>query len=125
MRKFNPYSFAFLAEQAKFSFNAADLNDPAFLSRTRENVPVVLDWFIGVDLNLNLTCKCNQAKGNLSSYACQSNTNCTDFEAGNKTGYRCNCLPGFEGNPYLSPGCTALFLVFDHPFSKSNLQKLK
>ncbi|KAL2906974.1 Wall-associated receptor kinase 2 [Bienertia sinuspersici] len=69
---FNPCSYAFLAEQDKF-----------------ENVPVVLDWFVGE----NLTCV--HAQRNLSSYACQKNSNCSDFDAVTG-GYRCSCLDGYD-----------------------------
>ena len=89
-------SYAFLAEQDKFIFNANDLKDPNFRNKTKKNVPVVIDWFVGMRQN------CVQAKENKSSYACQTNTKCNDFNGG----YRCSCLQGYEGNPYLSPGCT-------------------
>uniref|UniRef100_A0A803KX69 EGF-like domain-containing protein n=1 Tax=Chenopodium quinoa TaxID=63459 RepID=A0A803KX69_CHEQI len=96
---FNPCVYAFLAEEDKFVFQgASDLLDPSFANRTTNNVPIVLDWSIG-----NGTC--SQAKQNLTSYACQHYTTCRDSDSG-KGGYRCYCLPGYEGNPYLSPGCT-------------------
>ncbi|KAL8159855.1 hypothetical protein V2J09_001392 [Rumex salicifolius] len=96
---FSPCSYAFLAETDKFNFHGVpDFSDPTFLTRTTENVSVALDWNVGNGTT------CNQAKQKSSSYACQENTNCTDVELGSK-GYRCSCLPGYEGNPYLSPGC--------------------
>ncbi|KAI3864359.1 hypothetical protein MKX03_024200 [Papaver bracteatum] len=60
-------------------------------------VPVVLDWAIG-----HKTCEAAQV--NPTTYACQNNSDCTDKINGN-LGYRCTCRDGYEGNPYLSPGC--------------------
>ncbi|XP_021838153.2 wall-associated receptor kinase 2-like [Spinacia oleracea] len=96
---FNPCVYAFLAEEDKFVFQgASDLVDPNFANRTTKNVPIVLDWSISNET-------CSQAKQNLTSYACQGNTTCSDSDSG-KGGYHCYCLPGYEGNPYLTPGCT-------------------
>ncbi|KAL2907053.1 Wall-associated receptor kinase 4, partial [Bienertia sinuspersici] len=55
---FNPCGATFLAEHEKFVFNAADLFDDhtTFMNRVMENVPVVLDWFVGVNET------CNQAR---------------------------------------------------------------
>lgn len=50
----------------------------------------------------NLNCKEAQ---NSSGYACQANSHCVDSET-RLGGYRCRCNDGYEGNPYLSPGCT-------------------
>ncbi|KAL2941648.1 Wall-associated receptor kinase-like 2 [Bienertia sinuspersici] len=65
---------------------------------------MVLDWFVG-DLNFSSNTRptCDEAKKNSSSYACQLNTECVDVGGG---GYHCKCISGFEGNPYLEPGCT-------------------
>ncbi|KNA06312.1 hypothetical protein SOVF_182250, partial [Spinacia oleracea] len=94
---------AFLAEKNKFSFNVADIfsgDNTALINTTIEHVPMVLDWFIDV----NQTCR--QAQRNKSNaYACKENTRCIDFNGGFGSGYRCSCLPGYQGNPYLSPGC--------------------
>ncbi|KAL2907028.1 Wall-associated receptor kinase 2 [Bienertia sinuspersici] len=97
---FNPCGHAFLAENNKFKFNLANLSDPEFVEKIEDNVPVMLEWFVGVNQS------CRQAKANPDTYACQQNTNCTDFD---NLGYRCNCLSGYEGNPYLAPGCTGKF----------------
>ncbi|XP_074276962.1 wall-associated receptor kinase 5-like [Silene latifolia] len=97
----SPCSYGFLAEYITFNFNATDLNDTGFQNRTRDNVPVVLDWYIGEGQT------CEEAKSNKSSYACQANTNCSEFVSGSSKGYLCSCLPGYHGNPYLGPdGCT-------------------
>ncbi|XP_057251521.1 wall-associated receptor kinase-like 8 [Beta vulgaris subsp. vulgaris] len=105
---FNSCSAAFLAEESKFTFNAADIaNQTALVDRTMDSVPVVLDWFVGA----NETCHQAQQRPSRSGYACQDNTNCTDFDGGSTSGYRCNCLPGYQGNPYLSPGCTDISIT--------------
>ncbi|CAO2831078.1 unnamed protein product [Amaranthus hypochondriacus] len=97
---FDPCGQSFLGEQEKYSFNLEDLSNPIMLKkRIRDEIPIVLEWFIGDNKN------CVQAQENPSSYVCQENTNCTDFDDYG-LGYRCNCLPGYIGNPYLSPGCT-------------------
>ncbi|KAL2907030.1 Wall-associated receptor kinase 2 [Bienertia sinuspersici] len=85
---FSPYSYAFLAEQGTFTFNVHDLNDTSFKNKTQNNVPVVVDWFVGEDET------CEQARLNRSTYVCQNNTNCTDFHGA--VGYHCSCLPGYQ-----------------------------
>ncbi|KAL0309988.1 UNVERIFIED_CONTAM: Wall-associated receptor kinase [Sesamum radiatum] len=95
---FDPCSYAFLGEEQRFVFGgASDLSDPNFMQRVLTTVPIVLDWAIG-----NLTCADAEKA---ADYACKANSNCVDSDTG-LGGYRCSCNKGYEGNPYLDPGCT-------------------
>nr|XP_043608986.1 wall-associated receptor kinase 2-like [Erigeron canadensis] len=90
-------AYAFVGEQNTFKYNGStDLSDFSFHEKVENNVPLVLDWAIG-----NLSCA--EAKAT-DGYACQSNSICVDStrESG---GYRCQCIQGYQGSPYLSPGC--------------------
>ncbi|KAF8041384.1 hypothetical protein BT93_A0095 [Corymbia citriodora subsp. variegata] len=88
---FNPCSYAFVAEIGSYNFSVGDIKQLKF-----KDPPLVVDWAIG-----NQTCE--EAKKNSTSYMCKKNTNCTDAENG--FGYKCVCLQGYQGNPYLENGC--------------------
>ncbi|KAH6822093.1 hypothetical protein C2S53_000643 [Perilla frutescens var. hirtella] len=103
--KLFPCSYAFITEKAisskseGFSFPLSYLNNStAFVAddwrNTKGALPVVrLDWRIGAE-------NCSQASRNSTTYACQNNTECIDYEAEIK-GYLCRCKDGYRGNPYI------------------------
>ncbi|KAK6789684.1 hypothetical protein RDI58_013484 [Solanum bulbocastanum] len=95
---FNPCSYAFLGDHEKFTFRGtSDFMDPNFVDRIVNDVPIVIDMAIG-------TKNCNVVK-NSTAYSCME---CVDSESGRR-GYRCICEEGYDGNPYLSPGCQGGF----------------
>ncbi|GMI82954.1 wall-associated kinase 2 [Hibiscus trionum] len=89
---FNPCSYAFVIEEKMFNFSSSYLRDLQDVTV----MPMVLDWFIG-----NETCETVKAKGMRD--ACQGDSTC--YNVDNGSGYRCKCLDGYEGNPYLPNGC--------------------
>ncbi|KAL4271854.1 hypothetical protein GQ457_13G021860 [Hibiscus cannabinus] len=88
---FNPCSYAFVADETKFTFNNKSFDELANI----ESLPLVLDWAIG-----NEPCKVAEHK---SDYACKQNSTCLDPE--NRPGYICKCKDGYYGNPYHPNGC--------------------
>ncbi|KAI9123046.1 hypothetical protein K1719_005935 [Acacia pycnantha] len=91
VRYFNPWSYAFVAENGSFHFSSQDLLDLS----NRTQFPVVLDWAVGDQT-------CAKAQRNESSYTCKNNTRCLDSSSLTGIGYQCFCEDGFKGNPYLS-----------------------
>ncbi|TMW92708.1 hypothetical protein EJD97_012661 [Solanum chilense] len=95
----NRCGYAFLGEASRFQFRGEhDLTDNDLRNRILDHVPIVLDWAIGN----NLTCGDAQKR---DGYACLVNSHCVDSDTG-LGGYRCHCDQGYEGNPYIGPGCS-------------------
>ncbi|KAI8558507.1 hypothetical protein RHMOL_Rhmol04G0099700 [Rhododendron molle] len=90
-------SYAFVGELDRFNFRSpSDFSDPNFGNQ----VPIVLDYAIGNE-------SCVEAS-NSNAYLCTNNTLCADNTENGLGGYLCNCKNGYEGNLYLSPGCTVM-----------------
>ena len=90
--EFNPCGYAFVVEESQFNFSSNDLRD----LKSIETLPMVFDWAFGKD-----TCQVDEK--NQTNYACKGKSTCNKRETG--WGYLCNCLEGYQGNPYLEPGC--------------------
>ena len=91
VESFNPCGHAFISKQGTYSFSIDSLRT----LREIEVMPMVLDWAIGNET-------CNDVT-NKSSYICGGNSTCIDSDIG--SGYRCKCMDGYSGNPYLRHGC--------------------
>ncbi|CAA3024223.1 Serine threonine kinase [Olea europaea subsp. europaea] len=109
---FNPCGYAFVGDQDVFQFRTSDLTNQSFQNKTIENVPIVIDWAIG-----NLSC--SEAMKS-DEFACFQNSVCVDSDTG-LGGYRCNCSTGYEGNPYLSPGCTDIDECENNPCDENGI----
>ncbi|XP_062233639.1 wall-associated receptor kinase 2-like isoform X2 [Phragmites australis] len=101
VQNFSPCSYAFVTEEDRFKFNASYAKSTEFLKlyggfEPGRGVPMVLDWVVG-----NETCVEAETK---STYACRAEKSVC-INVPNGLGYRCNCSPGYEGNPYLDRGC--------------------
>ncbi|XP_050367765.1 wall-associated receptor kinase 2-like [Argentina anserina] len=90
---FNPCSYAFIVQEGHFNFSNTSFQE----LKVTEQVPMVLDWAIG-----NEPDSCDAAEKK-QDFACKKNSKCVNHN--NKNGYVCQCLPGYEGNPYLPDGC--------------------
>ncbi|KAK9059307.1 hypothetical protein SSX86_021926 [Deinandra increscens subsp. villosa] len=89
----NACGFAFLGEEGSFLFRGADdlLNYTTVWERILATVPVVVDWAVAPE-----------TRGCPESTMCKENSFCDHVDGG---GYHCICNSGYEGNPYLDPGC--------------------
>ncbi|KAJ1277153.1 hypothetical protein BS78_05G272800 [Paspalum vaginatum] len=97
-------SYAFVAAKDWYDFKQQDLiveGNQSFISRAGDrSIPMVLDWAL-----LDGSCQNGTGGGEAKAPACVSaNSHCVNTTNGN--GYLCNCTNGYQGNPYITDGCT-------------------
>ncbi|PRQ29770.1 putative protein kinase RLK-Pelle-WAK family [Rosa chinensis] len=101
---FKPCSYAFIVEEGEFTF----FPNTSFQELSKnQQLPVILNWEIQDG-------GCAEAQKR-HDYACKANSRCVNRTIDIRTepsGYYCQCLPGFEGNPYLPDGCRGVSLGF-------------
>ncbi|CAA2982003.1 Putative wall-associated receptor kinase-like 11 [Olea europaea subsp. europaea] len=112
-------SFAFLGmmNSSDFKFRLYDLNDSTtFLNKytTLTDLPLVLDWTVPGSRN------CSELAEDSADLACQQNSDCIDSDTGVE-GYRCRCREGYDGNPYLAPGCQDIDECNDDPCDSNGI----
>jgi hypothetical protein len=95
--------YILVMEEKAFSYSKTYRSSSSFWYANNGTVPVVMDWRISFDT-------CERAQLNRSSYACVSN-NSDCVNTTNGPGYRCKCLDGYQGNPYVRGGCIGSFSV--------------
>ncbi|XP_058106379.1 wall-associated receptor kinase 5-like [Magnolia sinica] len=79
-------AYGFVAEDRSYNFSESDLRE------FNRNTIMKLEWAVGEGI-------CSRAKES-NSYFCGENSHC--IESNRRYGYLCDCLPGYEGNPYLN-----------------------
>ncbi|XP_038886589.1 putative wall-associated receptor kinase-like 16 [Benincasa hispida] len=95
--KYNPCGYAFVVGDERFKF------DSTYIQRFEdEEVEVVVDWAIG-NQTMNV---CRQNSQRISNFS----------DDGSQ--YRCECLDGFMGNPYLPQGCEDIDECKDEKLNK-------
>ncbi|GAB4825516.1 hypothetical protein Ancab_008390 [Ancistrocladus abbreviatus] len=92
---FNPCSSAAVVANDAFVLSVAKISTTAEEYRSSPRVPVVLNWTIGSK-------SCHAAETD-QTLLCKEHSNCTDPPG--EVGCRCQCWTGYDGNPYITPGC--------------------
>ncbi|KAL6201518.1 hypothetical protein ACLB2K_025232 [Fragaria x ananassa] len=103
-----PCSYAFIVEQDNFTF--AEARRFQQLQTTRQLLPVILNWVIDTRVTGEESDTCDKALLR-EDYPCKENSRCVTQQrqflhyrpVNVSVGYLCQCLPGYEGNPYV--GC--------------------
>ena len=90
--EFNPCGYAFVVEESQFNFSSNDLRD----LKSKTELPMVFDWALDKET-------CQVDVNDQTNNACKGNSTCNKRITG--WGYLCNCSEGYQGNPYLEPGC--------------------
>ncbi|KAM0840857.1 hypothetical protein ACQ4PT_059375 [Festuca glaucescens] len=114
------YSNAYATFDVNILVNYIDINNGILKVKYNSYMEEQLSLHMNEDLELyvasgesasqqwavaNLTCR--EAQQNMTGYACASmNSTCLGVHSVREyVGYRCKCISGFDGNPYITDGC--------------------